>query len=157
MKTSFRLAFAAVALAAVAVIRGDRLAPPKSMLGLLALAGFLFGADLLAWQHMTQLGCGLQPMARQPGTQQGQRVAYVMLDLDRRGKDVRAFVAALERWIIGALAAFNVRGETREDRVGVWVRRPDKGNGAEDKIAAIGIRAHEIGVALDPGDFLKLK
>ena len=55
----------------------------------------------------------------------GQRVAYVMLDLDRRGKDVRAFVAALERWIIGALAAFNVRGETREDRVGVWVRRPD--------------------------------
>ena len=70
----------------------------------------------------------------------GQRVAYVMLDLDRRGKDVRAFVAALERWIIGALAAFNVRGETREDRVGVWVRRPDKGNGAEDKIAAIGIR-----------------
>jgi lipoyl(octanoyl) transferase len=70
----------------------------------------------------------------------GQRVAYVMLDLDRRGKDVRAFVAALERWLIGALASFNVRGERREDRVGVWVRRPDKGQGTEDKIAAIGIR-----------------
>ncbi|WP_245585425.1 lipoyl(octanoyl) transferase LipB [Pleomorphomonas koreensis] len=70
----------------------------------------------------------------------GQRVAYVMLDLERRHKDIRAFVAALERWIIGALAAFNVRGERREDRVGVWVRRPDKGDGAEDKIAAIGIR-----------------
>ena len=70
----------------------------------------------------------------------GQRVAYVMLDLDRRGKDVRAFVAALERWLIGALASFNVRGERREDRVGVWVCRPDKGQGTEDKIAAIGIR-----------------
>lgn len=70
----------------------------------------------------------------------GQRVAYVMLDLERRGKDIRAFVAALERWLIGALASFNVRGERREDRVGVWVRRPDKGDGAEDKIAAIGIR-----------------
>ena len=86
----------------------------------------------------------------------GQRVAYVMLDLDRRGKDLRAFVAALERWIIGALAAFNVRGETREDRVGVWVRRPDKGNGAEDKIAAIGIRVrrwvtyHGISLNVEP-------
>lgn len=70
----------------------------------------------------------------------GQRVAYVMLDLERRRKDIRAFVAALERWIIGALDAFNLRGERREDRVGVWVRRPDKGDGAEDKIAAIGIR-----------------
>ena len=86
----------------------------------------------------------------------GQRVAYVMLDLERRGKDLRAFVAALERWIIGALAAFNVRGETREDRVGVWVRRPDKGNGAEDKIAAIGIRVrrwvtfHGISLNVEP-------
>ena len=56
----------------------------------------------------------------------GQRVAYVMLDLKRRREDVRAFVAALEAWIIGALAAFNVKGERREDRVGVWVARPDK-------------------------------
>jgi lipoyl(octanoyl) transferase len=75
----------------------------------------------------------------------GQRVAYVMLDLKRRREDVRAFVAALEAWSISALEAFNVRGERREDRVGVWVRRPDKpalpdGSMAEDKIAAIGIR-----------------
>src|SRR5215475_4656084 len=70
----------------------------------------------------------------------GQRVAYVMLDLKRRRPDVRAYVAALEDWIIRTLAAFNVRGERREDRVGVWVRRPDKGPGYEDKIAAIGVR-----------------
>jgi lipoyl(octanoyl) transferase len=56
----------------------------------------------------------------------GQRVAYVMLDLKRRREDVRAFVTALEAWIIGSLARFNVRGERREDRVGVWVARPDR-------------------------------
>ncbi|MCA3555558.1 MAG: lipoyl(octanoyl) transferase LipB [Aestuariivirga sp.] len=66
----------------------------------------------------------------------GQRVAYVMLDLRRRGGDVRAFVAALEQWIIDTLGQFNVTGERREDRVGVWVRRGAR----EDKIAAIGIR-----------------
>ncbi len=70
----------------------------------------------------------------------GQRVAYAVLDLNRRGRDVRAYVATLEDWLIRALAAFNVRGERRDDRVGVWVRRPDKGEGFEDKIAAIGIR-----------------
>jgi lipoyl(octanoyl) transferase len=70
----------------------------------------------------------------------GQRVAYVMLDLKRRRPDVRAYVASLEEWIIRTLASFNVRGERREDRVGVWVRRPDKGAGFEDKIAAIGVR-----------------
>jgi lipoyl(octanoyl) transferase len=75
----------------------------------------------------------------------GQRVAYVMLDLNRRVPDLRRYVAALEAWLIGTLAAFNVRGERREDRVGVWVRRPDRpggpgGESAEDKIAAIGIR-----------------
>jgi len=70
----------------------------------------------------------------------GQRVAYVMLDLKRRRPDVRAYVASLEEWIIRTLAAFNVRGERREDRVGVWVKRPDKGEGFEDKIAAIGVR-----------------
>lgn len=70
----------------------------------------------------------------------GQRVAYVMLDLTRRRQDLRAYVAALEDWLIRTLAAFNVRGERREDRVGVWVRRPEKGAGVEDKIAAIGIR-----------------
>lgn len=70
----------------------------------------------------------------------GQRVVYVMLDLKRRGPDVRRFVASLEEWLIRSLSAFNVRGERREDRVGVWVRRPEKGAGHEDKIAAIGIR-----------------
>src|SRR5271156_1327319 len=86
----------------------------------------------------------------------GQRVAYVMLDLKRRRPDVRAYVAGLEQWIIRALAAFNVRGERREDRVGVWVARPDKGNGFEDKIAAIGVRLrrwvsfHGISINVDP-------
>jgi len=70
----------------------------------------------------------------------GQRVAYVMLDLKRRDPDLRRFVAALEAWLIGTLERFNVRGERREDRVGVWVRRPEKGADSEDKIAAIGIR-----------------
>jgi len=86
----------------------------------------------------------------------GQRVAYVMLDLKRRRPDVRAFVAALEDWIIRTLAAFNVRGERREDRVGVWVKRPDKGPGFEDKIAAIGVRLrrwvsfHGIAINVEP-------
>src|SRR5215218_10839287 len=86
----------------------------------------------------------------------GQRVAYVMLDLKRRRPDVRAFVAGLEEWIIRTLAAFNVRGERREDRVGVWVARPDKGVGYEDKIAAIGVRLrrwvsfHGISLTLEP-------
>jgi lipoyl(octanoyl) transferase len=70
----------------------------------------------------------------------GQRVAYVMLDLRRRAPDIRRFVCTLEEWIIRTLAAFDVSGERREDRIGVWVRRPDKGDGCEDKIAAIGIR-----------------
>ncbi len=91
----------------------------------------------------------------------GQRVAYVMLDLKRRREDVRAFVAALEEWIIGTLDRFNVRGERREDRVGVWVVRPDRpampdGSPAEDKIAAIGIRLrrwvsfHGIAINVEP-------
>lgn len=86
----------------------------------------------------------------------GQRVAYVMLDLKRRQPDVRAYVAGLEEWIIRTLAAFNVRGERREDRVGVWVRRPDKGVGHEDKIAAIGVRLrrwvsfHGISINVEP-------
>ncbi|MBR1148880.1 lipoyl(octanoyl) transferase LipB [Bradyrhizobium sp. AUGA SZCCT0431] len=86
----------------------------------------------------------------------GQRVAYVMLDLKRRRPDVRAYVAGLEEWIIRTLAAFNVRGERREDRVGVWVARPDKGPGHEDKIAAIGVRLrrwvsfHGIAINVEP-------
>ncbi|CAN7603514.1 lipoyl(octanoyl) transferase LipB [Rhizobium sp. LjRoot30] len=91
----------------------------------------------------------------------GQRVAYVMLDLKRRRQDVRAFVAALEEVIIRTLESMNVRGERREDRVGVWVRRPEKpllpdGSMAEDKVAALGIRLrrwvsfHGLSLNVDP-------
>lgn len=91
----------------------------------------------------------------------GQRIAYVMLDLKRRAPDVRRYVAALEGWLIDSLWQMHVRGERREDRVGVWVRRPDKpplpdGTGREDKIAAIGIRIrrwvtfHGIAINVDP-------
>ena len=86
----------------------------------------------------------------------GQRVAYVMLDLKQRRPDVRAYVAGLEEWIIRTLGAFQVRGERREDRVGVWVNRPDKGVGFEDKIAAIGVRLkrwvsfHGIAINVEP-------
>jgi lipoyl(octanoyl) transferase len=86
----------------------------------------------------------------------GQRVAYVMLDLKLRRPDVRAYVASLEEWILRTLAAFNIKGERREDRVGVWVKRPDKGAGFEDKIAAIGVRLkhwvsfHGISINVDP-------
>lgn len=73
----------------------------------------------------------------------GQRIAYVMIDLKRRAPDVRSFVVTLEEWIIRTLASFNVAGERRDDRIGVWVRRPDKGEGDEDKIAAIGIRVKQ--------------
>ena len=68
----------------------------------------------------------------------GQRTAYVMLDLGRRGRDVRAYVHALEEWLIRALDRFNVRGERREGRVGIWVA--DRARGTEDKIAALGVR-----------------
>ncbi|MDQ0319990.1 lipoyl(octanoyl) transferase [Pararhizobium capsulatum DSM 1112] len=91
----------------------------------------------------------------------GQRVVYVMLDLKRRRQDVRQFVAALERVVIETLASMNVTGERREDRVGVWVRRPERplltnGQMAEDKIAAIGIRLrkwvsfHGLSLNIDP-------
>jgi lipoyl(octanoyl) transferase len=91
----------------------------------------------------------------------GQRVVYVMLDLKRRKQDVRAFVAALEDMVIGTLADMNVKGERREDRVGVWVQRPERprlpdGSMAEDKIAAIGIRLrkwvsfHGVSINVDP-------
>lgn len=91
----------------------------------------------------------------------GQRIAYVMLDLKCRRPDLRAFVCALERWIIATLEGFNIKGEAREDRVGVWVARPEKPHGAldeiaEDKIAAIGIRVrrwvsfHGIALNVEP-------
>ena len=83
----------------------------------------------------------------------GQRVAYVMLDLNRRGRDLRAFVHNLEQWVIDTLGQFNVKGERREGRVGIWV---DRGMGREDKIAAIGVRVrrwvtfHGISINVDP-------
>ncbi|RVV98733.1 lipoyl(octanoyl) transferase LipB [Mesobaculum littorinae] len=91
----------------------------------------------------------------------GQRVAYVMLDLNRRGRDLRRFVAAMEAWVIAALAEFNVDGQIREGRVGVWVDRPEKpalpdGTPREDKIAAIGVRVrrwvtfHGLSVNVEP-------
>ena len=86
----------------------------------------------------------------------GQRVAYVMLDLGHRRPDLRAFVHALEDWIIITLSAFNIRGERRDDRVGVWVARPEKGDGIEEKIAAIGIRVrrwvsfHGVSINVEP-------
>lgn len=86
----------------------------------------------------------------------GQRVAYVMLDLRRRDRDVRRFVTDLERWIIAALDRFNVKGEIREGRVGVWVTRKGPGWSREDKIAAIGVRVkrwvsfHGIALNVEP-------
>jgi lipoyl(octanoyl) transferase len=110
-------------------------------------------SDLLAPRFpVFQTGRGGQLTYHGPG----QRVAYVMLDLKRRRPDVRAYVAGLEEWIIRTLSAFNVRGERREDRVGVWVKRPDKGAGFEDKIAAIGVRLkrwvsfHGIAINVEP-------
>jgi lipoyl(octanoyl) transferase len=70
----------------------------------------------------------------------GQRIAYVQLDLTRRGKDIRCFVRALENWIIATLADFGVAGVIRKDRVGVWVVHPD---GREDKVAALGVRVRK--------------
>jgi lipoyl(octanoyl) transferase len=86
----------------------------------------------------------------------GQRVAYLMLDLSRRGKDVRRFVRTLERWLIDALAELGIAAICREGRTGIWVARPDKGPLAEDKIAAIGIRVrrwvsfHGVSINVDP-------
>jgi lipoyl(octanoyl) transferase len=86
----------------------------------------------------------------------GQRVGYVMLDLKGRKPDIRCYVASLEEWLIRALHRFQVRGERREDRIGVWVRRPERGAGHEDKIAAIGVRVrrfvtlHGISLNVDP-------
>lgn len=84
----------------------------------------------------------------------GQRTAYVMLDLGRRGRDVRAYVHALEEWLIRALGRFDVRGERREGRVGIWV--VDRARGTEDKVAAIGVRVtrwvtwHGVALNVDP-------
>ncbi len=99
-------------------------------------------ADLLSEQRFPvfDVGRGGQYTYHGPG----QRICYVMLDLNQRGKDVRALVTSLETWVIKTLAHFGVVGEIRPQRVGVWVARPDKprinGQICEDKIAAIGIR-----------------
>jgi lipoyl(octanoyl) transferase len=116
------------------------------------------------WQHLRshdlpvyETGRGGQFTYHGPG----QRVAYVMLNLRKRRPDLRAFVLCLEDWIIATLATFEITGERRSDRVGVWVKRPDKPAGidgaeAEDKIAAIGIRVrrwvsyHGISLNVDP-------
>lgn len=107
--------------------------PPLYTAGVSAKAGDLLTPDRFP---VFESGRGGQFTYHGPG----QRVAYVMLDLTKRGRDVRAFVAALEAWIIDALAAFNVTGELRDGRVGVWVERKGAGWSREDKIAAIGVK-----------------
>lgn len=111
-------------------------------------------ADLLAPERFPVFKSGRGGQYTYHGP--GQRIAYVMLDLARREQDLRLFVTTLEEWVIRTLAAFNVRGERRSDRIGVWVARPDKGAGREDKVAAIGIRIrrwvtfHGISLNIDP-------
>jgi lipoyl(octanoyl) transferase len=123
--------------------------PPLYTAGTSADAGDLVDPDRFP---VHQTGRGGQYTYHGPG----QRVAYVMLDLKRRTPDLRRYVAALEAWLIATLGEFNIRGERREDRVGVWVRRPDKGEAVEDKIAAIGIRVrrwvsfHGISLNVEP-------
>ncbi|HVY88271.1 MAG TPA: lipoyl(octanoyl) transferase LipB [Hyphomonadaceae bacterium] len=124
--------------------------PPLYTAGVSARAGDLLDADRFP---VFQSGRGGQFTYHGPG----QRVAYVMLDLTRRQRDVRAFVTALETWVIGALATFNVEGEVRTGRVGVWVERKAVGMPPrEDKIAAIGVKLrrwvsfHGISLNVDP-------
>ena len=106
--------------------------PPLYTAGTSAVA-----ADLLSDQFpVYDAGRGGQYTYHGPG----QRVAYVMLDLTQRGRDIRCLVQGLEGWVIDTLAAHNIVGERRPGRVGVWVRRPDEGENREDKIAAIGVR-----------------
>ncbi len=119
--------------------------PPLYTAGTSAKDGDLISARFPVFQS----GRGGQYTYHGPG----QRVAYVMLDLNRRKPDVRAFVHALEEWLIRALARFNVKGERRRDRIGIWVAH---GDGREDKIAAIGVRLrhwvtfHGVSLNVDP-------
>jgi len=120
--------------------------PPLYTSGTSAKAG-----DLLDGKRFPvhQTGRGGQYTYHGPG----QRVAYVMVDLHRRGRDLRAYVSNLEQWVIATLARFDITGERRSGRVGIWV---DRGNGREDKIAAIGVRVrhwvtyHGIAINLSP-------
>jgi lipoyl(octanoyl) transferase len=111
-------------------------------------------ADLLAPDRFPVFASGRGGQYTYHGP--GQRVAYLMLDLNRRAPDVRRYVATLEEWVISALAEFNIRAERRDDAVGIWVPRPDRGHGRADKIAAIGIRVrhwvtfHGIALNVDP-------
>jgi lipoyl(octanoyl) transferase len=120
--------------------------PPLYTAGTSARAG-----DLLQPQRFPVYASGRGGQYTYHGP--GQRVAYVMLDLKRRGPDLRRYVEDLEEWIIRTLARFNVRGERRGGRIGIWVARPD---GREDKIAAIGVRVrhwvtfHGVALNLDP-------
>ena len=107
--------------------------PPLYTAGITAKDGDLLSPDRFP---VFESGRGGQFTYHGPG----QRVAYVMLDLKERRRDVRAFVAALEDWVIGALGRFNVVGELRDGRVGVWVERKGPGWAREDKIAAVGVK-----------------
>lgn len=107
--------------------------PPLYTAGTSAAAGDLLTPDRFP---VYDAGRGGQYTYHGPG----QRVVYFMLDLRQRGRDVRCLVQGLEGLVIDTLAAFNIRGERRDGRIGVWVRRPDKGVGREDKVAAIGVR-----------------
>ncbi|WP_151718095.1 lipoyl(octanoyl) transferase LipB [Gemmobacter serpentinus] len=128
--------------------------PPLYTAGTSARAADLVDPDRFP---VIQVGRGGQYTYHGPG----QRIVYVMLDVRKRGQDVRCFVRALEKWVIAALAEFNVQGEIRPGRVGVWVPRPDKprmldGSVAEDKIAALGIKIrkwvsfHGISINVEP-------
>lgn len=110
--------------------------PPIYTAGVSAKAGDLLAPDRFP---VFESGRGGQYTYHGPG----QRVAYVMLDLRQRRRDVRAFVEALEAWVIGALARFNVEGQIRPGRVGVWVERKGPGYAREDKIAAIGVKLRQ--------------
>lgn len=123
--------------------------PPLYTAGTSAKRGDLIDPDLLP---VFDVGRGGQYTYHGPG----QRIAYVMLNIRQRGGDVRALVSGLERWIIAALDRFNVKGETRDGRVGIWVRHPGKSDQHDFKIAAIGLRVargvttHGISLNVEP-------
>ena len=145
------LAFMEARAAAIAAGEANELVwllehPPLYTAGTSAKAGDLLSPDRFP---VYETGRGGEYTYHGPG----QRVAYVMLDLTRRGRDVRKFIQSLEAWLIGAAAQFGIEADIREGRVGVWVNRS---NGREDKIAAIGVRLrrwvsfHGIAFNVDP-------
>lgn len=120
--------------------------PPLYTAGTSARASDLIAPDFLP---VFQTGRGGQYTYHGPG----QRIGYVMLDLQKRGSDLRAYVHDLEEWLIRALLSFNVKGERRAGRVGIWI---DEGGGRERKIAALGVRVrhwvsfHGVSLNVDP-------